>query len=172
MNKMEPKYIRLPSTLFTSVEPFINSSDYFPSHDRRIGITIRAGYHPDYRRVMVEIDEERPSFVATSRGEYIDVGESQDKIKQRLDELADYCLTVARELQEHADRLKLASKQVEIDIESVESISKVENKNRDKVYVDESRPHAYSKRHAMVSPPRPASRPKSVSTPLATDLFK
>lgn len=104
-----PKYIRLPHDLYTSSSRFINSSDYFPSHDRNLGITVRAGYHPHHNRVMVEIDEERPSFVSTSRGEYVSVDQAEDKIRERMVELADYCQKVAEELLEHSRRLRQES---------------------------------------------------------------
>ncbi len=100
-----PKYLRLPVSLFTSVEKFINSSEFFPTHDRRIGISIRAGYHPEYHQNMVEIDEERPSFISTNRGEYVTIDLAEEKVKERILELAEYCLKVSEELKEHSNRL-------------------------------------------------------------------
>lgn len=154
----DKKYIRLPTDLFSSISRFVHSSDYFPSSDRRLGLSARIGYHPDYKRVMVEIEEERPSFVSTTRGEYVEVGEVNAKLAQTASELADYCQEVAKELLEHAERLREIGKRGEIvNLAHLESIARDESRGESKggriePNHEESRVHAKSKTHARVRP--------------------
>lgn len=164
----DKKYIRLPIDLFSSISRFIHSSDYFPTLDRRIGLSARIGYHPDYKRVMVEIEEERPSFVSTTRGEYIDIEEANAKLMQRASELADYCQEVAKELLEHAERLREVSKKGEIvNPSQLESIARDESKGgKIETNHEESRAHARSKSHTRV---RPTDNPSLLDANL--DLF-
>jgi hypothetical protein len=102
---------RFTNTLFTSVSPFINSSDLFPTHDRRIGLTVSCGYHPEHKRVMVLIEEEQPSFISTSVGEYVNPESAELTIRQTCSQLADSCRRQAKELIEHAERLERLAKQ-------------------------------------------------------------
>lgn len=149
---MDKKYIRLPTELFSSISHFVHSSDYFPGSDRRLGLSARIGYHPDYKRVMVEIEEERPSYVSTTRGEYVEVGEANEKLIQTAGELADYCQEVARELLEHANRLREIGKRGEIvNPSQLELIVRDESKGeRIETNHGESRAHVRSKSHARV----------------------
>lgn len=149
----DKKYIRLPTDLFSSISRFVHSSDYFPTLDRRIGLSARIGYHPDYKRVMVEIEEERPSFVSTNRGEYVEIDEANEKLSQVALELADYCQEVAKELMEHAERLKEVGRRGEIIKQSqIEAIARDENGAERRVHTEESRAPVKSKAHAGVRP--------------------
>lgn len=157
----DKKYIRLPTDLFSSISRFVHSSDYFPTLDRRIGLSARMGYHPDYKRVMAEIEEERPSFVSTTRGEYVEVEEVNEKLAQRALELADYCQEVAKELLEHAERLREIGKRGEIvNTAHLESIARDESRDESKggrieTNHEESRAPVKSKAHARVRPVDP-----------------
>jgi hypothetical protein len=102
---------RFTNTLFSSIEPFRNSSDLFPSHDRRIGISASCGYHPEEKCVMVLIEEERPSFVSTSVGEYVQPNEAEAFLRQSISEIAKSCRRTANELLDHAERLEKLTKQ-------------------------------------------------------------
>lgn len=158
----DKKYIRLSTDIFSSICRFVHSSDYFPTTDRRLGLSARVGYHPDYKRVMVEIEEERPSFVSTTRGEYIETEEANAKLMQKALELADYCQEVAKELLEHAERLREVSKKGEIvNLSQLESIARDESKERrTEPSHEESRAYAKSKSHA---------RGRSTDTPSLSD---
>lgn len=147
-----PKYIRLPTELFSSISRFIHSSDYFPTTDRRLGLSARIGYHPDYKRVMVEIEEERPSFISTTRGEYVEVEEANVKIAQTSSELAEYCQEVAKELLEHAERLREIGKREEIVKSShLESIARDESRGRRiENFSEESRAQAHTQARTHV----------------------
>lgn len=161
----DKKYIRLPTDLFSSISRFIHSSDYFPALDRRIGLSARIGYHPDYKRTMVEIEEERPSFVSTTRGEYVEIDEANEKLAQVALELADYCQEVAKELLEHAERLTEISRRDEIIKKSqIEAIARDESGGES--HIEESRAPVKSKAHARANRIEP--------TPLSSanlDLF-
>lgn len=102
---------RFTNILFTSLSQFTNSSSLFPTHDRRIGLTVSCGYHPEHRCVMVEIEEEQPSFISTSIGEYVSPDTAELTVRQKCRELADMCRSQAKELMEHANRLDLLSTQ-------------------------------------------------------------
>jgi hypothetical protein len=102
---------RFTNTLFTSVSPFVNSSDLFPTHDRRIGLTVSCGYHPEHKRVMVLVEEEQPSFLSTSIGEYVNPDSVESTVRQTCSQLADSCRRQAKELIEHAERLERLAKQ-------------------------------------------------------------
>lgn len=151
---MTPKYVRLSTDLISSSERFENSSDLFPSRDRLLGVSARIGYHPDYKRVVVEISEDRPSFVTTNRGEYCDIEESGEKYKLACLELASYAEKVARELMEHSNRLRQeANRQVSmLDVDRLRSLEST----LDNSYTipDESRTpvHAKSKSHTKYTP--------------------
>lgn len=148
----DKKYIRLPTDLFSSISRFIHSSDYFPTLDRRIGLSARIGYHPDYKRIMVEIEEERPSFVSTTRGEYVEIEEANEKLSQVAGELADYCQEVAKELIEHAERLREVNRRGEIIKQSqIEAIAREESAGV-RVHTEESRAPVKSNSHARVGP--------------------
>lgn len=97
---------RFTNILFASLSQFTNSSSLFPSHDRRIGLTVSCGYHPEHRRVMVEIEEEQPSFISTSVGEYVEPEKAELTVRQKCSELAEMCRRQAKELMEHAERLE------------------------------------------------------------------
>lgn len=142
----DKKYIRLPTDLFSSIERFIHSSDYFPTSDRRLGLSACIGYHPDYKRVMVEIEEERPSFLSTTRGEYVEVEEANVKIAQTASELASYCQEVARELLEHAERLREIGRREEVVKSShLESVAQNETRGRRvENFSEESRAQAHT----------------------------
>lgn len=148
----DKKYIRLPTELFSSIERFVHSSDYFPTSDRRLGLSARIGYHPDYKRIMVEIEEERPSFLSTTRGEYVEVEEANVKLAQTALELAEYCREVAKELLEHAERLREIGKREEIVKSShLESITQNESKGRRaENSSEESRTQARTQAHTHV----------------------
>lgn len=149
----DKKYIRLPTELFSSISRFIHSSDYFPTVDRRIGLSARIGYHPDYKRVVIEIEEERPSFVSTTRGEYVDIDEANEKLSQVALELADYCQEVAKELVEHAERLREVSRRGEIIKQSqIEAIARDESAGARVSHAEESCAPVKSKSHARVRP--------------------
>lgn len=156
----DKKYIRLPTDLFSSISRFIHSSDYFPTLDRRIGLSARIGYHPDYKRTMIEIEEERPSFVSTTRGEYVDIDEANEKLSQVALELADYCHEVANELLEHAERLREVSRREEVikqsQIEAIARDGRDENRGERSTHTEESRAPAKSKSYAKVSRIEPA----------------
>lgn len=102
---------RFTNKLFSSLSQFVNSSDLFPTHDRRIGVTVTCGYHPEHKRVMVEIEEELPSFLSTSCGEYVDPGSAESTLRQKCSQMADTCRRQAKELIEHAERLERLANQ-------------------------------------------------------------
>ena len=115
-SKMNPNsHPRFTNVLFTSISPFVNSSSLFPSHDRRIGLTVTCGYHPEHKRVMVLVEEEQPSFLSTNIGEYIEPNEAESTIRKSCRAVADTCHKQAAELIQHAERLeKLANQNLPI----------------------------------------------------------
>lgn len=174
---MEPKYIRLPQEIASFISRFENSSDYFPSHDRRIGLSIRAGYHPDYQQTMVEICEERPSFVSTTNGEYTTPSEADENIRSRARNLASYCEIIAQELLEHKERLlKIANTQGDILDLSDLNTNEYENvHSMHSVFESENSPRNNS---ALRSAPKSVSRvslpsngTKRTKAPLDLGLF-
>lgn len=114
---------KFTNTLFSSVSQFVNSSSLFPTHDRRIGLTVTCGYHPEHKRVMVLVEEEQPSFLSTSVGEYIDPDKAESTVRQTCSQVAESCRRQAQELIEHATRLeRLATqKQPIIDVAKVDT---------------------------------------------------
>lgn len=102
---------RFTNVLFTSLSQFINSSSLFPTHDRRIGLTVSCGYHPEHRRVMVQVEEEQPSFISTSTGEYVEPDKVESTLRQKCSQLAATCRLQAQELLQHAERLEKLAKQ-------------------------------------------------------------
>lgn len=102
---------RFTNTLFTSLSQFTNSSSLFPTHDRRIGLTVTCGYHPEHKQVMVLVEEEQPSFISTSVGEYVEPGEAEVTVRKTCSTLAETCRRQAKELLEHAERLERLAKQ-------------------------------------------------------------
>lgn len=163
----DSKYVRLPTDIYSSISRFINSSDYFPTHDRRIGISVRSGYHPEYKQVMIEISEERPSFVSTNRGEYIEIDEeTDDKIREKLIELSDYCLKVSDELREHSERLREeAKRETVIDKEKIRELENRESATDTYSTEEESRAHTRTHTHAPANSRFHARRSSSSSTP-------
>lgn len=97
---------RFTNTIFTSLSQFINSSSLFPTHDRRIGLTVTCGYHPEHKQVMVLVEEEQPSFISTSMGEYVEPDKAESITRQTCSTLAETCRRQAKELIEHAERLE------------------------------------------------------------------
>lgn len=98
-----PKFTQ---TLLTSTSQFVNSSNLFPSHDRRIGLTVTCGYHPEAKRVMVLIEDEQPSFISSQTGEYVEPDKAESMVHQKLSQLVETCRRQAKELIEHANRLE------------------------------------------------------------------
>lgn len=97
---------KFTNTLFASTSQFVNSSNLFPSHDRRIGLTVTCGYHPEAKRVMVLIEDEQPSFISSQTGEYIEPDKAESMVRQKLSSLVETCRRQAKELMEHANRLE------------------------------------------------------------------
>ncbi len=97
---------KFTNTLFASTSPFVNSSNLFPSHDRRIGLTVTCGYHPEAKRVMVLVEDEQPSFISSQTGEYIEPDKVEGFVRQKLSQLVETCRRQAKELTEHANRLE------------------------------------------------------------------
>lgn len=105
-NNNSHSHPKFTNTIFTSVQPFRNSSSLFPSHDRRIGITISSGYHPESHCVMVLVEEEQPSFISTQLGEYVEPSECESFTLKKISQIAESCRRQSSELIEHAERLE------------------------------------------------------------------
>lgn len=146
---------RFTNTIFSSLSQFINSSDLFPTHDRRIGLIVTCGYHPEHDRVMVLIEEELPSFISTSCGEYIDPDQCEEETRNSCQKIAESCRRQAQELLQHAERLeKLATKN-----SPIIDVSKIDkDKDHEVIFVEISKP----KKTALVSPAY-SPTPRSVS---------
>lgn len=97
---------KFTNTLFASTSQFVNSSNLFPSHDRRIGLTVTCGYHPEAKCVMVLIEDEQPSFISSQTGEYVEPDKAESMVRQKLSQLVETCRRQAKELMEHANRLE------------------------------------------------------------------
>lgn len=87
--------------LFSSVEQFTNSSDLYPTHDRQIGIAIGINSSGS-----IQIEEEYPSFLSSTRGEIVDLEDVDDRLREKCKELSSNCRAIAKELITHAKRLE------------------------------------------------------------------
>lgn len=156
MKLMNPNsHPKFTNVIFSSLFPFTNSSSLFPTHDRRIGLTISCGYHPEEKQVMVLIEEELPSFISTSCGEYVEPDDCEETVRTSCRKIAQVCRRQAQELVQHAERLeKLANQNSPIIDES--KIDK--NKDHEVVFAEIAKPKkvasvssAYLPTHRSVS---------------------
>ena len=161
MSRNDHSHPRFTNVLFTSVSPFVNSSSLFPTHDRRIGIVVTCGYHPEEKCVMVLLEEEQPSFISTSVGEYFEPEKVEIITRQKCSELAETCRKQAKELMEHANRLQTLAtqKQPLIDISRIDKDSDHEIV----VLVRQEKPEKYRQAHQTCSPPV-ARAPRATSS--------
>lgn len=102
---------------------------------------------------MVEVEEEQPSFISTSIGEYVSPDTAELTVRQKCRELADMCRSQAKELMEHAERLeRLATQKLPII-----DVSKID-KDSDHKVIPSVRQEKYRQAHQTYSPVERASR--------------
>lgn len=151
---------KFTNVLFTSISQFVNSSSLFPTHDRRIGLTVTCGYHPEHKRVMVLVEEEQASFLSTSVGEYIEPDKAESVVRRTCSTIAETCRKQAKELIEHAERLERLANQEQDVIDS----SRVD-KDKDHLVIPHSKYEEPVKRrnHTIPLPQRVKLSHRSVS---------
>lgn len=151
---------KFTNTLFTSTSQFVNSSNLFPSHDRRIGLTVTCGYHPEAKRVMVLIEDEQPSFISSQTGEYVEPDKAESMVRQKLSSLVETCRRQAKELMEHANRLEKLQMQNSSLIDASKIDTDADHKVREEV--------VFHKQVYKANTPKPTP-PIVKSSPLSLD---
>lgn len=152
---------KFTNTLFASTSPFVNSSNLFPRSDRRIGLTVSCGYHPEAKRVMVLIEDEQPSFISSQTGEYTEPDKAEDLTRQKLSSLIETCRRQAKELTEHANRLEKLYKQnlPLIDVSKIDTDADHKIRAQEEVVFHKQ---TYKPSAATIRPPAVKSSPLSL----------
>lgn len=83
-----------------------SNSDHFPNDRPSIGVIVKVGYQFRLKKIVADICSYTPTLLSPGKGEYIELEQVDDKVRESLISLSQHCRELAEELTLHAERLE------------------------------------------------------------------